>query len=305
VSRVAVLALLALALSACGSADDATPDARAPVSAPEPATSVPIPTASAATDAGSSTADVEPVATAALAPDALAGRMFVLDEAVVGGEPRELAAPILLTFGADRLGAYPGCNPLRAGYRLDGDAIELVGDRGSTMVNCLGEGLVEQDGWFARFLQARPTVRLDGDAIELVVADTVLRGRTPPDLPLAGTPWSVMGRLDGTGPESAAYGEPWMEQSQLTFEPGGRLQGFTRCGHVEGRWEADATGAQVVITLEPRRRCSEREERTLSLLSGPLAADMAWNELTLTRPDGSGVILHGAEKAPPETATTG
>ena len=65
-----------------------------------------------------------------------------------------------------------------------------------------------------------------------------------------------------------------MEQSQLTFEPGGRLQGSTACGGVLGTWEADATGEQVTITLEPHGPCTgdqgKLEEQTFSYLSGPL-----------------------------------
>jgi heat shock protein HslJ len=106
-----------------------------------------------------------------------------------------------------------------------------------------------------------------------------------------------------------------MEQSQLTFEPGGRLQGSTACGGVLGTWEADATGEQVTITLEPHGPCTgdqgKLEEQTFSYLSGPLTADIDADQLTLTQPSGNGVVLKAAGEAEasttsePATTTTG
>jgi heat shock protein HslJ len=249
-------------------------------------------------------------ATAPVTADDLAGRSFVLEAAQVGGEPKELAVPIEIAFEADRLNAQPGCNGASGGYTMVDGKLTLSGPLAQTMMMCADEALVQQDEWFASVLEASPKVTLDGDAIVLTTADTVLRGLdrevARPDLPLEGTPWTITSRIDGAGADGAVSSELWMEQSQLTFEPGGRLQGSTACGGVLGTWEADATGGQVTITLEPHGPCTgdqaALEEQTFSYLSGPLAVEIDSNQLTLTQPDGNGVVLQAVEPTPPDVS---
>ncbi len=199
---------------------------------------------------------------------------------------------------------------------VDG-TLTLSGPLAQTMMMCDDQALVEQDAWFASVLEASPKVALDGDEIVLTTDDTVLRGRDKevanPDLPLEGTVWTITSRIDGAGDDGAVSSELWMEQSQLTFEPGGRLQGSTACGGVLGTWEADTTGEQVTIALEPHGPCTgdqaELEEQTFSYLSGPLAVDIDADQLTLTQPGGNGVVLKAAGEADASTesvpATTG
>jgi heat shock protein HslJ len=242
--------------------------------------------------------------------DDLAGRAFVLEQAEVGGAPKELAAPIDIAFEADRLSAQPGCNGASGGYAMADGTLTLTGPLAQTMMMCADQALVDQDAWFASVLEASPVVTLDGDAIVLTTDDTVLRGRDKevanPDLPLEGTVWTITSRIDG-GENGAVSSELWMEQSQLTFEPGGRLQGSTACGGVLGTWEADATGEQVTITLEPHGPCTgdqgKLEEQTFSYLSGPLTVDIDADQLTLTRPDGNGMVLKAAGEAEASTSS--
>ena len=256
-------------------------------------------------------------ASAPVTADDLAGRSFVLEAAQVGGEPKELAVPIELAFEADRLAAQPGCNGASGGYTMVDGTLTLSGPLAQTMMMCDDQALVEQDAWFASVLEASPKVALDGDEIVLTTDDTVLRGRDKevanPDLPLEGTVWTITSRIDGVGDDGAVSSELWMEQSQLTFEPGGRLQGSTACGGVLGTWEADTTGEQVTIALEPHGPCTgdqaELEEQTFSYLSGPLAVDIDADQLTLTQPGGNGVVLKAVGEADASTesvpATTG
>ena len=100
----------------------------------------------------------------------------MLEEAEVGGQPKELAVPIQISFEADRLSAQPGCNSASGGYTLEDNAIVLGGPLAQTMMACEDQALVDQDAWFASVLEARPTVSLD-DGITLTTDDAVLRGR--------------------------------------------------------------------------------------------------------------------------------
>ena len=256
-------------------------------------------------------------ASAPVTADDLAGRSFVLEAAFVGEEPKELAVPIEIAFEADRLNAQPGCNGASGGYTMVDGKLTLSGPLAQTMMMCADQALVDQDAWFASVLEASPVVTLDGDAIVLTTDDTVLQGRdkevASPDLPLEGTVWTITSRIDG-GENGAVSSELWMEGSQLTFEPGGKLQGATGCGGVVGTWEADASGEQVTITLEPHGPCTgdqaKLEEQTFSYLSGPLTVDIDADQLTLTRPDGNGVVLKaqaagdGESGVPDQTAST-
>ena len=234
--------------------------------------------------------------------DDLAGRTFLLEQAEVGGQPKELAGgkPIGLTFEQGRLSAQPGCNGVSGDYTLEDGRIVLGGELAQTMMMCADEALVEQDAWFATVLEAKPLVSLDGDAITLTTDDTVLQGRdkevASPDLPLEGTEWRIESRIEGSGPDAAVSTELWMEESQLVFEPGGRLQGATACGGVLGTWTLD--GDAVTIVLEPHGPCQspddpgKGEEKTFSLLAGDdLTLSVDADQATLTHPDGSGVVL--------------
>ena len=75
----------------------------------------------------------------------------MLEEAEVGGQPKELAVPIQISFEADRLSAQPGCNSASGGYTLEDNAYRARrAALAQTMMACEDQALVDQDAWFAQ-----------------------------------------------------------------------------------------------------------------------------------------------------------
>jgi len=134
---LALAALLALTLSACGD-EDSTP-----------------------------TAQDEP---AALSLDDLDGRVFA--SVRVDGHRLIDDTRIQLGFDGDQVSADAGCNHLSGTVAVDGDTL-TASNVGGTEMGC-PDGRNDQDVWLSQFLTAGPDAVLAGDTLTLTGGEVVI-----------------------------------------------------------------------------------------------------------------------------------
>lgn len=155
--------------------DSSAPDAPAPNgSAPEssapdgpassaPAGSAPERSGSAPSEGGDEMKD--PV------PDGLLGSVFTATE--VQGREAVSGKPLTIEFPTEgtRVSLNAGCNGMGGTPQFDGDSL-AVPQIISTMMACTEDGVMEQEGWYNKWLTAGVTWTLEGETLTLT-GDTV------------------------------------------------------------------------------------------------------------------------------------
>jgi len=181
----------------------------------------------------------------------LDGRSFLSTGVLERGEERPLVpgTRIELSFAGGRLSARAGCNLLGAAYRVEDGRLRLVGGVSTTEMGCDPERHA-QDEWLAGFLGSSPRLELEGPRLTLSSGGTEIRlvdrEVAEPDLPLAGTTWSLE-TIVGDGVASSV---PVGLEATLRVE-GGRVEGFDGCN----RWSARLASSEGgVLVLGPVAR---------------------------------------------------
>jgi heat shock protein HslJ len=295
---VALGAIVALLLAACGDENGPTADESTAPSASSGTQ------ATDSTTAGSTTAPPTTEAATTTTVDlaaALDGRTFV-STAVEGYELVD-GTQVELTFDGANVGAVAGCNQMGSTWSLEGDVL-VVPEPAMTAMACEPAALMDQDTWLAAVLTSRPTVALDGDTLTLSADRTFVtlvdRETADPDRPLEGTTWNLDSIVAGDAVSSlpAGAGTP-----TLRFD-GGELTVDTGCNTGSGRY----TVAGADITIEPialtRRACLDEasgavEQAMLTVLTGTVGFEIDADVLTLTN-GANGLVLQAA----PEGGTT-
>ena len=192
---VALVAIAALSLAACGDDDDgptADDDHRAVGVERQHADSTAVDSTAASTTTEAATTTTMDLATA------LAGRTFV--STAVEGYQLVDGTEIALTFDGSNIGAAGGCNQMGSTWSLEG-AVLVVPELAMTAMACEPAALMDQDTWLAAVLTSRPTVALDGDTLTLTAEGTLVtlvdRETADPDRPLEGTTWNLEGVVAG------------------------------------------------------------------------------------------------------------
>lgn len=152
-----------------------------------------------------------PTATPTPAPPAgLDGRTFLSTAVTRDGEPVTLVADtrIRLSFTNGSISANAGCNMMGGTYTVDDDHL-VVGPMFMTEMAC-DPARSAQDQWLADFLGSRPLVTLAGNDLVLATDDTTVtmldREIAEPDLPLAGTTWTLESIVSGDSASSVPVG---------------------------------------------------------------------------------------------------
>lgn len=181
----------------------------------------------------------------------LDGRTFLSSEVTANGQPRDLVpgTRIRLDFSDGRLGASAGCNTIGGTYRI-ADGQLLVGDLSTTEIGCDPDRHA-QDAWLSSFLGSGPDLTLTGNDLVLESAGTIItlldREVADPDLPLAGTTWTVVSVISGDAVSSVADGVV----ATLAFQADGRITFETGCNSGGARFSATADAlhfSEVVMT---------------------------------------------------------
>ncbi len=227
----------------------------------------------------------------------LDGRAFLSTSVPDAGAARPLVpgTTIRLAFQEGRGTASAGCNTLGGASRSE--AGRLVTDGlAMTEMGC-DPGRHDQDEWLAALLDSKPTIRLSGNELSLETDETVARlldrEVAEPDLPLAGTTWTVESVITGDTVATVPAGV----LATLAIGADGQFFVATGCNQGGGTVTAEADTlrfSDLVLTL---RGCggaeAAMEEAVLAVLGADVVAyqiDAA--SLTLTA-GGRGLALRG------------
>jgi heat shock protein HslJ len=261
-TALALLALSALALAACGSDDD-----------------------SPASDASLPAAGSAPAAGAVPAIDDLTDRSF--ESTAITGHELVADTTIELVFMADRVAARAGCNSMNGGYEIvDGNL--QVAAMASTMMAC-ADDLMAQDTWLNEFLSGGPAIALDGDTLTLTGDGASLTLAAVQPAELEGTAWTVTGVVANEAVSSL----PMDAEASITITDG---QASIQTGCNSGSTSVEIT--DTTITFAPialtMMACSselnELEAHVLAVLDGEVTYEIAGDTLSLRTAGAEGEI---------------
>jgi heat shock protein HslJ len=247
-TALAVLALSALVLGACGSDDD-----------------------SPAAD------DSLPAVGSAPTGDDLADRSFESTE--VTGHELVAGTTIELVFTSDAVSARAGCNSMNGGYSITDGTLE-VGAMASTMMACSDE-LMAQDTWLSAFLSSGPAIALDGDTLTLTGDDATLALAAVQPAELEGTMWSVTGIVANDAVSSL----PMDAEASITITDG---QAAIRTGCNSGSTSVEITDTTITfgpIALT-KMACADEsfnqlENHVLAVLDGEVTYEISGDSMSL------------------------
>lgn len=228
------------------------------------------------------------------------GKSYLSVQVTEDGKPKELAPNTRLRLDfrdGGNLGFHAGCNQMSGEVSLDGGTVTMK-QYGSTEMACPDRQA--QEAWLAKLLTDSPSWKLEGDTLTLTKASTtvVLEDRkiVEPDLPIAGTKWTVDGVLAGQAVEHF----PGMAAAHFTIE-GDRITGSTGCnefgGPVTSRTATTLSFGALRMTLvgcsgDPARL----EKAVIGALGGTLTYSIDYNRLELRTADGKGGLNLMAKK---------
>jgi heat shock protein HslJ len=218
------------------------------------------------------------------------GKSYLSIKLTEDGKVKELVPEtrIRLDFGDDGvLGFHAGCNHMGGMVSLHDGTVSMDG-YGGTQIGC-GPAREGQDAWLGELLKARPTWKLDADVLTITQGRTtiVLQDRkiVEPDLPIAGTTWTVDGVLSG----GAVDHFPQLPPAYFTIE-GGRVTGSTGCNEFESPITQTtgslAFGALTITAGECVGDVRRLEKAVLAVLAGRLSYTIDYNRLELRTADG-------------------
>ena len=253
---VAVVALSALALAACGSDDD-SPAAE----------------------------DSLPAVGSAPTADDLADRAFESTE--VDGYELVADTTVELVFLADSIAARGGCNSMNGGYQIVDGTLE-VATMASTMMACSDE-LMAQDDWLSTFLTSNPAIALDGDTLTLTGENATLTLAAIQPAELEGTTWIVT----GTVANEAVSSVPMDAEASLTITDG---QAAINTGCNSGSTGVEITettitfGPIALTKMACPPELTDLESSVLAALDGEVSYEIAGDNLSLRSGEGADEI---------------
>lgn len=246
-TALALLALSALVLAACGSDDD-----------------------SPAAD------DSLPAVGSAPTADDLVDRSFESTE--VSGHELVADSVIELAFMADSVAARAGCNSMNGGYEIVDGTLE-VSDMASTMMAC-DDALMAQDTWLSEFLTSGPVIVLDGDTLTLTGHDAALTLSAVQPAELEGTTWTITGIVANEAVSSL----PMDAEASITITDG---QAAIRTGCNNGSTSVEITdttmtfGPIALTKMACPPDLTELEASVLAALDGEVTYEISGDSLSL------------------------
>ncbi len=253
-TALAILALSALALAACGSDDSPAAD------------------------------DSLPAVGSAPTADDLADTAFESTE--VTGYELVADTAIELAFTADTLSARAGCNSMSGGYSITDGTLE-VGAMASTMMACSDE-LMAQDTWLSEFLSGAPSIALDGDTLTLTGDEATLTSSAIQPAELEGTTWNVTGIVANEAVSSLPAGA----EASITIADGqAAIQTGCNSGSTSvDITDTTITFGPIALT---KMACADEavnqlEAHVIIVLGGEVTYEIAGDMLILSNPDADG-----------------
>jgi heat shock protein HslJ len=218
------------------------------------------------------------------------GEWFLAEGSAGGGPlPQPAGSSATLTVTPEELSGRSFCNSFSSGYRIDGTTLAVDGLGGTDMA-CEPDVMAAETAYLGALGRA-VTVAHDGADLVLTGDGVRLRFSPVPPVPdsdLAGTRWVLETLVDGEV-ASSTLGEP----AVLLLNLVGRATGSTGCRSVTGTWLLEG-GALVIDDLLVDGDCppevAPQDAHVAAVLASGPAAQVAENQLTLTAPDGRGLV---------------
>lgn len=219
------------------------------------------------------------------------GTSYLSVQVTEDGKDKPLApgTRLRLDFPKDGvLGFNAGCNQMGGDVSLDGGTVAMA-SYGGTEMSC-GPAVDAQEKWLGELLADHPTWKLEGDRLTITRGSTtiVLQDRevVEPDVPLAGTVWTV----DGLVTKEAVDHYHSVPPATLTIV-GDQVSGSTGCNQFHG----SVTLAGSTLTFGPLavtdKGCSgdalRLQDGVLARLKGKLTYTIDHDRLELRRSDGT------------------
>jgi heat shock protein HslJ len=235
---------------------------------------------------------------------ALSGRSFRSTN--VSGRDLVKDSTVVLSFAQDAgpgvVTASAGCNTMSGQAVLDAGVLR-VPQLASTAMGC-AQKLMDQDTWLAGLLSKGVdldvrgnTLVLAADGITITLVDrTVLE----PDLPLAGTVWTLDGIV--TGAAVSRYADV---TATMTID-GGKIS-YLACNSHSGPITVTGNSATAGPMLATTMACADAradvEKAMQAVLDGTFTFTVEGDHLTVTGRDGRGLTFVGAAGGSPTSAS--
>lgn len=222
------------------------------------------------------------------------GRIFV--STAVDGTPIPGGGPLTLDFTHEgQMSANAGCNTASGSVEFSGGTL-TAGNLASTLMAC-EPGLAESDSWTTTLLSSNPSWSLDGDTLVLTTDELTVtlqdKKVAMPDLALEGTTWTVTSLVSPDAVTSSVVLDT--AAPDLTIAADGAVSGSTGCNRLTGHAEIAGTTVTFGPLATTRMACppenADLERQILAALDGEVTYRIDAHTLTLTRPDGIGLIL--------------
>jgi heat shock protein HslJ len=242
---------------------------------------------------------------------------WMLVDATVAGEPLTLPddRPVTLTVAGDDATGTSGCNSYFGVVEINGASVQFTG-LGGTEMACEPDVMVLEQAYLAALGDVREAA-IDGE--QLVLTGNGVELRFDPVEPvepaaLVGTTWvleTVNSAGDPDGAASSAVGKPAM----LVLSADGTVTGSTGCNDFGGTYEETTDGLVFSALAMTQIACpgdiAAQEAALIELFAQPMSVSIDGEVLTLTAPDGSGLVYRAQDSAgepdqpDPETTPAG
>jgi len=214
--------------------------------------------------------------------------------------PMPAGATIDMTLDGTTAGGTAACNSWFGEVAVGERSMSFSG-LGQTEMACLDERM-DAEAAYLQALSAVAAFDLDGDMLTLLGPDLELTfTRRPPvaDAGLVGTAWVLDGYIEGDAVSSAQG-----DEAMLVFAADGSLTGNTGCRDFGGAWTTD-DGGQLVISdvASDGHACADpllarQDQNVLEVLSGRVMAEVDGDGLTITSPQGTGLMFRAGLISP-------
>ncbi len=233
----------------------------------------------------------------------LHGTGWTLTDYLSNGTVRQVlhSTTVTLDFGDEgRISGSAGCNQYFAGFEREGTNIR-IGQAGSTMMYCPGEGVMAQETAYLALLGHAATVAVDGDRLSLADAKgmTILSfTRTVPPVPepLVGTNWSLASFHTASAVSSVMSGTT----ITAVFSEDGRMSGSAGCNRYFATYNVTGTSMSIGTAGSTKMYCNspgvmEQEAAYLASLSTVTAFTITGDRLSLVDAQGTTLLTFTAE----------
>lgn len=204
--------------------------------------------------------------------------------------PQPPGSSATLDLTADEARGTAFCNSWFATVRHDGEALSFDGI-GSTEMGCMPDVMAAESAYLAA-LGAVGTVARDGGELVLTGEGVELRFEpvpAVPDSPLEGTRWVLESLVDGPT-ASSTLGEP----ATLLLGTDSRAEATTGCRTLTATWLLEDEVLVLDDLLPDGAPCPpdlvRQDEHVTAVLQAGPAVELREDRLTLSAPDGRGLV---------------